>query len=135
MRVSKQFRADVSALDQMMDWIRRCLSCFSSRSKRVELALEEALMNVIYYAYAYPPGVLEIVFYEEKASIVFQINDWGVPFNPLEEIKTFKKSLLADRQKEGGLGIYLMVKMVDDIFYKRENGKNILTLKQRRTSF
>ena len=60
-------------------------------------------------------------------SLIVSIADDGVPFNPLAETAPDTTLSIEDRQI-GGLGIHIVVNMVDDISYQRTAGKNVLTL-------
>lgn len=98
-----------------------------SRIKEIELATEEAVVNIISYAYPDETGGIEIRCNKDKdADIVIEIMDTGMPFDPLTLPEPDIKAHLSQR-KVGGLGISLMRKMVDGISYRREKGANILT--------
>ena len=58
---------------------------------------------------------------------MIEIIDCGIPFDPLTLPKPDVNAPIEDR-KIGGLGIYMMRKLMDKVNYKREQGKNILTL-------
>ena len=63
MEGNRIFHAKISEFDEMMSWIREILEevhCESSKSKKLEIAIEEALINIIHYAYDHPPGLVEI---------------------------------------------------------------------------
>ncbi len=60
-------------------------------------------------------------------SLIVSITDDGVPFNPLAETAPDTTLSIEDRQI-GGLGIHIVVNMVDDISYQRTADKNVLTL-------
>jgi len=59
-----------------------------------------------------------------------QVADDGVAFNPLLAPEP-DLDLAIDQRPVGGLGIHLMRTMMDDLEYKRVNGQNLLTLRQR----
>jgi anti-sigma regulatory factor (Ser/Thr protein kinase) len=94
----------------------------------IELASEEALVNIFHYAYPSKKGDVEIVCYpvtDDRFTI--EIIDSGIPFNLLSAGEPVITSDLHKR-KVGGLGIFLIRKVVDNIEYRREKDKNILTL-------
>lgn len=130
---SRQFRAAFPELDQMMKWVREvlqeCLST-SSKAKKFELAVEEALVNVIHYAYPQPSGVVEIGYRKEPKKLFFIIKDRGLEFNPLENEKPLDRDSPLEERAEGGLGIHLIKNMTDAIDYQRIDGWNVLTLVQ-----
>ena len=95
---------------------------------RVQLAVEEALVNVIRYAYQGVVGEVELrgeVTHDDRLTI--KILDSGIPFNVCAVPKPDINCGIRER-KVGGLGIYLIRKMVDELAYRREGDKNVLTM-------
>jgi len=95
---------------------------------KIELVLEEILTNIIKYAYPAGEGDVEVTCtLLNKNKLCFIIQDWGNPFNPLTaNTPDLSTDLFARRI--GGLGIFLVRKMVDELDYQHEEGKNILKL-------
>jgi serine/threonine-protein kinase RsbW len=94
---------------------------------KVELVLEEVLTNVIHYAYPDNPGEVEVgCGAEGNAKFCFSVTDWGIPFNPLERPDPDLPEDLSERQV-GGLGIYLVRHLVDELGYHWREGGNTLT--------
>ncbi|MDK2954522.1 MAG: serine/threonine-protein kinase RsbW [Desulfovibrionales bacterium] len=93
----------------------------------VELVAEEALVNVISYAYPETPGPVHLRIYREKDRLAFEIRDQGRPF---DATKREDPDLAADMENRtvGGLGIYFMKKIMSEVNYRRDNGDNVLTL-------
>ena len=94
---------------------------------KIELATEEALVNVFRYAYPEQPGDVEMICRLEGERLAIEIVDSGIPFDatamPVPEVTD------GDHEREpGGLGILLMKKVMDEVRYRRENDRNILTL-------
>jgi len=98
------------------------------RIHQIELALEEALVNVCRYAYPENYGDVEVVCREEEDRLVVEIIDSGVPFNPGDVPDPDTKPCTVREKKIGGLGCFLIRKMADEVRYRREGGRNILTL-------
>ena len=99
----------------------------AKKIKEIELVTEEAVVNIISYAYPEETGDIEIRCNENKgAGFLIEIMDTGTPFNPLS---LPEPDITADisQRNIGGLGIALMRKMVDGISYRREEGSNIVT--------
>ena len=97
----------------------------------MNLALEEAVVNVM--SYGYPEGTkgyVDISAQSDSGCLKFIISDSGKPFDPTakEDVDT---SLPADQRSIGGLGIFLVRKMMDDIKYEYKDGHNILTLRKK----
>jgi anti-sigma regulatory factor (Ser/Thr protein kinase) len=98
---------------------------------RLDLALTEAVTNVISYAY---PGRCPREFLvrcrREADRWVVEVEDDGVAFNPLENEPPPLAVTLEDA-RIGGLGIHLIRAYMDDCQYRREGGKNLLRLTAR----
>ena len=98
---------------------------------RVELALEEALVNISRYAYPNHAGEVEVhCCLNDEGQLHLEIHDWGLPYNPLERDRPDPSQDLAAR-RVGGWGIELMRRMVDNLTYTHSEGKNILSLRFR----
>ena len=96
--------------------------------QELELATEEAVVNIINYAYPEETGMVEICFARDDSDrIILEIMDTGIPFNPLQQSKPDLSSGISER-KVGGLGIFFIRSMMEDVKYRHEDGKNILTL-------
>ena len=94
----------------------------------VNLAIEEALANVIMYAY--PEGTQGEVTLSAKVidhDICMEISDEGVPFNPLQQQEADLAVSLEERQI-GGLGIHLIKEIMNEVNYVYKDGKNVLTM-------
>lgn len=100
---------------------------------QVDLAIEELGNNVVRHGLDGGPGEIEITLTSESDEITIEISDNGRPFNPLKDApKPDVEAALEDRPI-GGLGIHLVLTMMDETHYRRENERNHLTLVKRRT--
>ena len=100
----------------------------------IRLAVEEAVVNVM--EYAYPVGTEGNVTVEVKSDgrqVKFVISDTGVAFDPTKRSDA-DTTLSAEDRPIGGLGILLVRKLMDSINYERVDGKNILTLRKTITT-
>jgi len=98
----------------------------------LNLALEEAVSNVMLYAYpAGSPGQVDIEAAVLDDRIDFRVSDSGVPFDPTVASDPDLAADLKDRPI-GGLGIFLVKRIMDDVSYTWEDGKNILTMTKKR---
>ncbi|MBE6255813.1 MAG: HAMP domain-containing protein [Prevotella sp.] len=98
---------------------------------QLNLALEEAVVNVMNYAY--PSGVTGNIDIDARANDVrlkFTISDSGSPFDPTEK-EEVDTTLSAEERSIGGLGIHLIRQIMDSINYEYVDGKNVLTLRKR----
>ena len=99
--------------------------------KQVKLAVEEAVVNVM--SYAYPAGETGDIGVEATADgqwLRFVITDSGVAFDPTEKEKA-DTTLSAEDRPIGGMGILLVRELMDSINYERADGRNVLTLSKR----
>lgn len=99
---------------------------------KLRLSIEEAVENVVRYAYDGGIGWLEVGTSLDHDSLVLtvELRDAGVPFNPLD-LPDPDINLPAEERKVGGLGIFLCKKMMDDIHYCYADGNNVLTMTKR----
>ena len=99
---------------------------------KLRLSIEEAVENVVRYAYDGGIGWLEagINFDQDSLVLTIELRDAGVPFNPLEK-EDPDVTLSAEDRKIGGLGIFLCKKMMDSIQYRYEDGNNVLTMTKK----
>lgn len=118
-------------LQPLMETVARCAEGQGADAKQlghIELALEEALVNVV--SYACPDGTGEMAVrcaVDEKKRFVIEVRDTGAPFDPLEKTDPDVTAALDDREI-GGLGIFFMKQLMDEIAYARQNDENVLTL-------
>lgn len=94
----------------------------------INLALEEAVVNVVNYAY--PEGTVGDIEMEVNAdakAITFILRDHGKPFDPTAA-KEVDITLSAEERQIGGLGIHLIRNYMDEVKYDYRDGQNVLTL-------
>jgi anti-sigma regulatory factor (Ser/Thr protein kinase) len=99
---------------------------------KLRLSIEEAVENVVSYAYDGGIGWLEadIHFDQNALMLTIELRDAGMPFNPLEKEDPDINQGAEERQV-GGLGIFLCKKMMDNIEYRYEDGNNVLTMTKK----
>ena len=101
----------------------------SSLTYKLRLAVEEAVVNVMEYAYpSGTQGQVHIRMHSNGHRLKFIISDTGISFNPTEA-SVADTTLSAEERPIGGLGILLVRKLMDSINYERIDGKNVLTLR------
>jgi serine/threonine-protein kinase RsbW len=123
--------ATIENLDELIRFVDDCAhGCVASDRRKLEirLAVEEALMNIISHAYPEGPGDVEVSCgTDDGGRMIVEISDAGIPFDPHSRTNPDVSSDIDDRQI-GGLGILLIRKYVDDVRYRRDADKNVLTL-------
>ena len=99
---------------------------------KLRLSIEEAVENVVRYAYSGGIGWLEAgtSLDQDKLLLTIELRDAGVPFNPLEK-EDPDITLSAEEREVGGLGIFICKKMMDSLSYRYEDGNNILTMTKK----
>lgn len=131
---TKIFNGTLPFLTSMLSWIEEEIKPHSSEGMGLVLACEEALVNIINHGYGGKGGPIEISIQIDKEAISIRLKDDAPSFNPLLLSSAIDNSLTLEERKEGGLGIPIMRKYADEILYKREGNRNILTLKKKRTN-
>ena len=118
----------ISLLPGFLEEATRDMDIAPSVTSQLNLALEEAVANVI--SYAYPEGTDGTVDIDAKRdgnSISFVISDSGTAFDPTAR-ESVDISAGVDERPVGGLGIHLIREIMDTVSYERRDGKNILTI-------
>ena len=109
------------------------LAIDASLAGQLRLAVEEALVNVVQYAFpAGKEGEITVCAESDGQTLRISISDMGVPFDPtLKEKADTNLSAKAEDWQLGGLGILLFRELMDSVNYERTNGQNILTLTKK----
>lgn len=126
---SRSFDANVKELDNLFDYSSSVLEILEFSSKdiiMINTALEEVFVNVAKYAYE-GTGKVEITLSKSKEYVKFVFKDNGKPFNPLEK-EDPNINAKSDEREIGGLGIFMVKKIMDKLEYEYRNHQNILTL-------
>ena len=98
---------------------------------QIELALEEGIVNIINYSFPDGDGEVCLECALKNSFFVMTLADDGIPFNPLEKDDP-DISVPLDERQIGGLGIFLIKNLMDEVDYRYEDGYNKLTLKKRK---
>lgn len=131
-------KMEISALSEntykVIDFIDNELSeygCDIKTAMQIELVVEEVFVNIANYAYAPKTGNAEIAVEvsENPKKIIIEFRDSGKQYNPLETQEA-DVTLPPEKRKIGGLGIFLIKKNIDNIYYQYKNSQNILTLEK-----
>ncbi len=124
------FQPVTGRADEIIDFIMytKEVMAHPSIGYAVRLACEEVVVNII--SYAYPAGVngyIELDVTDTDKELRIEICDGGRPFNPIERQAPDIAQCLEERDI-GGLGIFLILRMMDRVTYRYEEGKNKLVL-------
>ena len=125
---------DISEISRLYEFIEELGSDFSLSPDIVfnlNLVLEEAVVNIINYAYLKEDH--ESIYLSAKmheGSIVLVLTDTGKEFDPTA-VPEADVTLSADDRQIGGLGIFLIRQIMNEVKYERIEGKNVLTLEKK----
>ena len=126
------FRNDISELAKLKDVVTlfgQANDISQDIQLNMNLALEECITNTIFYGYQDHDSHLIYVGFEVKdQQLMVIIEDDGVAFDPLNDAPSHDDSASLDDMVIGGLGIKFVTNIMDDVSYRREDHKNILSL-------
>ena len=122
--------AELERVAVFVEEVSQLLSLDSETTMNLNLALEEVVSNVILYAYPQKMGENIIIKASSDDNIlVFTITDKGDEFDPTK-VEDADITLAAEDREIGGLGIFIVKNIMNEVTYERLDGKNILTLKK-----
>lgn len=131
----KTFSASLDQLYNMLRYIKEqavTAGFDPTQVVKIELATEEALVNIIKYGYPNNDGCIDIhCSCPQVNRLKIAIKDHGIPFNPLMHAMTFVPGNFFDKNMRiGGYGIFFIFKIMDEVEYIRDSdsNSNILTL-------
>ncbi len=104
----------------------------ASLTFQVNLVLEELWLNVVNYGHEDGFHEVEIELTSDTEALTIEITDDGKPFDPLNDAPLPHVMESLNDRPVGGLGIHFVRTMMDDLRYRREGGRNRLTLVKRR---
>jgi anti-sigma regulatory factor (Ser/Thr protein kinase) len=123
----------VDELNKLTAWINNDIPAVFEISEstvfKMDLVLTELIGNIINYAYPTPcESEIKIKCYHLQDNIEINIEDAGIPFNPLEIPDVVLPQTLAEANI-GGLGIHLVRRYIYEGNYQRKNNKNIFSMR------
>lgn len=134
----EKHRISVPGTDAGIRNVLRQLESFLTRDPAFEpvradfgVALDEVVSNVVKYGYqggSEQPVVIEV--FVRPGRLEVEVIDEGEPFNPLEQQAPDTNQAL-DERPIGGLGIHLVKELMDDVTYRRQDGRNHLRFAKR----
>lgn len=126
--------AKIENLEQVLAFVQselEAVDCPVKTQIQMAIAVEEIYVNIAHYAYNPKVGeaVIRCQLGEQPLRVVVQFEDAGKPYNPLAHTDP-DITLSADEREIGGLGIYMVKQSMDQVEYRYEDGKNILTIQK-----
>ncbi|MDD3037410.1 ATP-binding protein [Bacteroides sp.] len=128
-RISNQL-SEIAGLAIFIEELGEELSLSVETTMNINLALEEAIANIIMYAY--PPQeqhdiILKVTITENQ--LIFLLTDNGLSFDPTQ-VEEVDLSLSIEERPIGGLGIFLIRSIMNEVSYQRLDGENHLIMKK-----
>lgn len=98
----------------------------------IRLAVDEACTNVIKHAYSYDESkVFNVDLEFDNSALLIEITDYGVGFNPSGyEAPNLEKRI--KQKKRGGMGIFLIQNLMDELSYESDSKKNVIRMTKYR---
>jgi anti-sigma regulatory factor (Ser/Thr protein kinase) len=132
---SVQYSARFEYLDEIREFVGNIARRNGFNDKEVyniQLAADEAASNIIEHAYeGVTDGVLDISCGVKDSVMTIVMVDYGESFDPSTIPLPDLQADLSER-KIGGLGIYLMRKLMDEVHYQAQSTGNVLTMIKRK---
>lgn len=107
----------------------RAAGCPRSIQHKIDIAAEEIYINIAHYAYDPPPGEVIIQCDTSASCLTLVFSDHGKPYNPLL-LRTPDLTASVQERAVGGLGIFLVKQLMDEVSYAFVSGQNTLTLRK-----
>jgi sigma-B regulation protein RsbU (phosphoserine phosphatase) len=127
-----KIEARLENLDMVLGFVREQLEkahCSPKIEDLISIAVEEIFVNIAHYAYTPETGMVTIRVAASGDEIRFEFKDSGKPYNPLEKADP-DISVPVDDRPIGGLGIFMVKKLMDSVEYRHDGGQNLLILKK-----
>ena len=126
--------ATVKNIEAVTDFVNEqleALDCPVKAQMQIGIAIDELFGNIAQYAYNPDVGeaTVRVEVQQNPLSVVITFIDGGVPYDPLTAAEP-DTTLPAEERPLGGLGIFMVRKTMDEITYRYENGRNILSIRK-----
>lgn len=129
------FDATIDGLAKAMATLEEALDgagCPVHAKMKLMVAMDEVASNIVHYSGA-PDFDVEIDFPENPDAVRISFSDAGKAFNPLTEASAADMTAKLEDRQIGGLGMFMVKKMMDNVEYVHEDGRNILTISKLRS--
>ena len=127
---------ELCSLTQFLEEVGDELGLSPSLVMNLNLVLEEAVSNIIFYAYPQDAVVEEAVILTltcEHGELSICLKDPGIALDPTQK-EAPDLTLSAEERPIGGLGIFLIRQLMDEVTYRREGDYNLFIMKKRITA-
>jgi len=127
-----EIEASLENLNQALAFVNTELEqheCPQDIQGKIEIAVEEIFVNIANYAYS-PDIGNAVIYISVTDKIVIRFEDTGKPYNPLEKPEPDLDKPLIERDI-GGLGVFLVKKLMDNVEYERVGNRNALVMTKK----
>lgn len=125
---------DISEISKLATFVEELSEEFNLTPElnfNLNLVLEEAVSNVILYAYGKEvQKEITLLANMSNNNLIFVLTDSGKEFDPTK-VPDADVTLSAEEREIGGLGIFLIRQIMDMVEYQRIDGKNVLTMRKQ----
>ena len=129
--VIKNDISEISKLATFIGELSEDLNFTPELNFNLNLVLEEAVSNVILYAYSKEvQKEITLLANISDNNLIFVLTDSGKEFDPTK-VPDADVTLSAEEREIGGLGIFLIRQIMDTVEYQRIDGKNVLTMRKQ----
>ena len=130
----KVFEAKVENLEKILAFVDQELEeleCPPKIQFQIDVAVEEIFVNIANYAYRSESGTatIRIEVEEDPVTVSLVFIDHGMPYDPLSK-EDPDITLDSEQRQIGGLGVFMVKNSMDDVSYKYDHGRNILTIRK-----
>lgn len=124
--------SSITAVTSFVDAELERIDCPMKANTQIDICIDEIFGNIASYAYGSDTGsaTIQLDFDEAERIVSLTFIDGGMPFDPRDVPEPDTTSPLEERPI-GGLGLFMVKKMVDSLDYQREGGRNVLTICKR----
>ena len=123
--------AKTENMDTVQDFINEKIwDCAMKTQNQIRIVVDEIFSNIARYAY-HPEVGGAVVRIAVGDDVIIEFEDSGTPYDPLAK-EDPDISLSAQDREIGGLGLFMVKKLMDSVEYRREENRNILIIKKRR---
>ena len=136
LKLSKKMNVDLKEIPTVFKYFTEVMADVIGveKVKKYYVVGDEVLSNIIKYGFKNDKKnkyiIIDLDIDLKKKNVKFTIKDNGIPFNPLY-VKDPNINLSVEERKEGGLGIYIVKKMMDKVSYEYKDNNNILILEKK----
>ncbi len=92
-----------------------------------KLAVDEACTNIIKHGYRDSSGAIEVVITGNGREFTISLKDQGRPFD-LRNVQSPDLKMYVENRKRGGLGVFLMNQLMDEVRYRQGHDGNVLLM-------